>query len=178
MGSLVADPGPPQDDRKSLRRLGYHPLPKKRPRDPLSFSAGLVADTRTAGENRRQAPLGKRPCLWSGVPASRNGEFLAITYININIINVVVILVVAGYVVVNVLMPRNFFGGCEIFAKYQETSTAVEALRVAQKAYFAKTNFPRCFSAKGYRGIRPVLCVNSLWEDFVMELDGKRVVII
>ena len=43
--------GPPQDDRKSLRRLGNHPLPKKRSRDPLSFSAELLEDAKTGGRS-------------------------------------------------------------------------------------------------------------------------------
>jgi hypothetical protein len=50
-------------------------------------------------------------------------------------------LVVAGYVLVNVNMQRDFFAGRDIFAKYQEASTAAEALVVAQEAYYAKTAF-------------------------------------
>jgi hypothetical protein len=35
----------------------------------------------------------------------------------------------------------DFFTGRDIFAKYQETATAVDALRVASEAYYAKTGF-------------------------------------
>jgi hypothetical protein len=49
--------------------------------------------------------------------------------------------VVAGYVVVTLLMQIDFFAGRNIFAKYQETATAVDALRVAEKAYYAKTSW-------------------------------------
>jgi NAD(P)-dependent dehydrogenase (short-subunit alcohol dehydrogenase family) len=56
------------------------------------------------------------------VPASRNREFWANNYKETYIAILVIILAVAGYVVVNVLMPRNFFGGREIFAKYLDCS--------------------------------------------------------
>ena len=55
---------------------------------------------------------------------------------------IVIWVVVAGYTVVNVLMQIDFFAGRNIFAKYQETATAVDALRVAEKAYYAKTSWP------------------------------------
>ena len=61
--------------------------------------------------------------------------------IAVSINRIVMWLVVAAYVVVNVLMEINFFSGRDIFAKYKETSTAVDGLRVAQEAYFAKTGF-------------------------------------
>jgi hypothetical protein len=51
------------------------------------------------------------------------------------------IVVVAGYIIVNLLMQVDFFAGRNIFAKYQTTTTAVDALKVAQEAYYAKTGF-------------------------------------
>jgi hypothetical protein len=54
---------------------------------------------------------------------------------------IVIILVVAGYALVNTLMQIDFFAGRDIFAKYQETATAADALAVAHKAYYAKTAF-------------------------------------
>ena len=38
-------------------------------------------------------------------------------------------------------MQADFFAGRDIFAKYQQTANAVDALRVAQEAYYAKTGF-------------------------------------
>lgn len=53
----------------------------------------------------------------------------------------IMMLVVAGYVVVNIRMQINFFGGHDIFSKYQVASSATDAPRIAQDAYFAKTGF-------------------------------------
>jgi hypothetical protein len=52
-----------------------------------------------------------------------------------------VILVIAGYALVNVNMQLDFFAGRDIFAKYQMALTVGEALRIAQEAYYAKTAF-------------------------------------
>ncbi|MBM7060666.1 hypothetical protein JQX08_08080 [Pseudomonas sp. UL073] len=52
-----------------------------------------------------------------------------------------IILIVAGYAVVNITMQLDFFAGRDIFAKYQVASDAVQALRIAQEAYYAKTAF-------------------------------------
>ena len=60
---------------------------------------------------------------------------------DMSINRIVIWVVVAGYVVVTVLMQIDFFAGRNIFAKYQETATAVDALRVAEKAYYAKTSW-------------------------------------
>jgi hypothetical protein len=60
---------------------------------------------------------------------------------DMSINRIVILVVVAGYVVVNVLMQIDFFAGRNIFAKYKETATAVDALRVGEEAYFAKTGF-------------------------------------
>ena len=54
---------------------------------------------------------------------------------------IAMVVVVAGYVLVNLLMQADFFAGRDIFAKYQQTANAVDALRVAQEAYYAKTGF-------------------------------------
>lgn len=54
---------------------------------------------------------------------------------------IMMILVVAGYAVVNIRMQLVFFGGGNIFAKYQVATSAADAHRIAQDAYYAKTAF-------------------------------------
>lgn len=54
---------------------------------------------------------------------------------------VVTILIVIGYGIVNILMQINFFSGVNIFDKYQISSSALDAVRIAQDAYYAKTGF-------------------------------------
>ncbi|MDH4580732.1 hypothetical protein E8F20_02455 [Pseudomonas sp. BN415] len=54
---------------------------------------------------------------------------------------ILILLVVAGYVVVNISMQIDFFAGRDIFAKYQATTSAADALIVAKQAYYAKTAF-------------------------------------
>lgn len=54
---------------------------------------------------------------------------------------IVTIIIVLGYVVVNVTMQINFFNGVNIFDKYQVASSDVDAVHIAQKAYYAKTGF-------------------------------------
>lgn len=52
-----------------------------------------------------------------------------------------VLLVIAGYLLVNISMQIDFFAGHDIFAKYQVATDAADALRIAQQAYYAKTAF-------------------------------------
>src|SRR5258708_23257629 len=54
---------------------------------------------------------------------------------------IAMVVVVAGYVLVNLLMQADFFAGRDILAKYQQTANAVDALRVAPEAYYANTGF-------------------------------------
>ncbi|WDS36717.1 hypothetical protein [Pseudoxanthomonas sp.] len=54
---------------------------------------------------------------------------------------VVIWLVVLGYLFVNVSMQLDFFAGRNIFDKYQQANDAVQALSIAQHAYYAKTAF-------------------------------------
>jgi len=54
---------------------------------------------------------------------------------------IVTILITIGYLVVNILMQINFFGGNNIFDKYQVHTSAIDAVQIAQKAYYAKTGF-------------------------------------
>jgi hypothetical protein len=81
------------------------------------------------------APMTPRCSALATFPPNTTGK----TPMSIN--RIVIFVVVAGYVAVNLLMQFDFFAGRDIFAKYQETTTAVEALRVAQQAYYAKTGF-------------------------------------
>ena len=71
---------------------------------------------------------------------------------------IVILVVVAGYVVVNVLMQIDFFAGRNIFAKYKETATAVDALRVGEEAYFAKTGFLLILLVLSALSLSPKLC--------------------
>lgn len=52
-----------------------------------------------------------------------------------------ILLVVIGYVIVNLTMQIDFFAGRDIFAKYQLSATPTQAAIVASKAYYAKTAF-------------------------------------
>lgn len=52
-----------------------------------------------------------------------------------------ILLVVIGYVIVNLTMQIDFFAGRDIFAKYQPSATPAEASVIASKAYCAKTAF-------------------------------------
>ncbi|MBC9249589.1 hypothetical protein A9179_04800 [Pseudomonas alcaligenes] len=51
------------------------------------------------------------------------------------------LLVIAGYLVVNLTMQVDFFAGHDIFAKYQVATSAEQALQIAREAYYAKTAF-------------------------------------
>lgn len=50
-------------------------------------------------------------------------------------------LVIIGYLVVNIGMQIKFFANQNIFDKYQVATDAVDALSIAQHAYYAKTAF-------------------------------------
>ena len=54
---------------------------------------------------------------------------------------IITILIIIGYVVVNILMQINFFKGNNIFGKYQIAISETDAVQIAQKAYYAKTTF-------------------------------------
>ena len=51
------------------------------------------------------------------------------------------ILIIIGYVIVNISMQINFFSGNNIFDKYQVATSATDAIQIAQKSYYAKTGF-------------------------------------
>jgi len=51
----------------------------------------------------------------------------------------VIFLGVAFYLLVNIRMRINFFAGGNIFSKYQTRTSPIDALRIAQDAYYAKT---------------------------------------
>ena len=51
------------------------------------------------------------------------------------------ILIIIGYLVVNIMMQVNFFSGNNIFNKYQVATSEANAVQIAQKAYYAKTAF-------------------------------------
>lgn len=55
--------------------------------------------------------------------------------------HIITLIIVLGYVVVNVTMQINFFKGINIFDKYQIAISPQDALDIAQKAYYAKTGF-------------------------------------
>jgi len=54
---------------------------------------------------------------------------------------IITILIIIGYVVVNIMMQINFFKGNNIFDKYQIAVSAEDAVKIAQQAYYAKTGF-------------------------------------
>ena len=54
---------------------------------------------------------------------------------------IVTLLIIIGYVVVNIMMQINFFKGNNIFDKYQIAVSAEDAVKIAQQAYYAKTGF-------------------------------------
>ena len=54
---------------------------------------------------------------------------------------IITILIIIGYLVVNIMMQINFFKGNNIFEKYQLAVSAADAVQIAQKAYYAKTAF-------------------------------------
>ena len=54
---------------------------------------------------------------------------------------IVTILIIIGYIVVNISMQINFFSGNNIFDKYQVATSATDAVQIAQKSYYAKTGF-------------------------------------
>jgi len=54
---------------------------------------------------------------------------------------IVIFIAVAFYLVVNIGMQINFFAGRNIFSKYQIPTSPIDALRIAQDAYYAKTGW-------------------------------------
>ena len=54
---------------------------------------------------------------------------------------IVTILIIIGYIIVNISMQINFFSGNNIFNKYQVATSATDAIQIAQKSYYAKTGF-------------------------------------
>ena len=47
---------------------------------------------------------------------------------------IVTILIIIGYIVVNISMQINFFSGNNIFDKYQVATSAKDAVQIAQKS--------------------------------------------
>jgi len=54
---------------------------------------------------------------------------------------IITLLFILGYIIVNVMMQFNFFSGHNIFDKYQVAASAGDAIQIAQRGYYAKTNF-------------------------------------
>ncbi len=54
---------------------------------------------------------------------------------------IVIFLGVAFYLLVNIRMQINFFAGRNVFSKYQIPASLIDALRIAQDAYYAKTGW-------------------------------------